>query len=152
MYDKNGKLIPEKGDLSKETLKHVWQNGINNSLAQTERRILTSQRLKQIRTDCKLTQKELCEKIDLVLTTYAGYEQGRHDIPTEMIARIAKVCNVSADYIICLTDNPKGLFAEQLEAEAEKAQASADGAKPNKKRRTDRAAKIVAIRRKGENV
>lgn len=113
MYDKNGKLIPEKGDLSKETLKYVWKNGIDNSLAQTERRLLISQRLKQIRTACNLTQKELCEKIDLVLTTYAGYEQGRHDIPTEMIARIAKVCNVSADYIICLTDNPKGLYADE---------------------------------------
>lgn len=152
MYDKDGKLIPEKGDLSKETLKYVWQNGIDNSLAQSGRRILISQRLKQIRIDCNLTQKELCEKIDLVLTTYAGYEQGRHDIPTEIIARIATVCGVSADYIICLTDNPKGLYAEQLEAETKKAQESANGEKPNKKRQTDRAAKIVAIRRKDRSV
>ena len=116
MYDKNGKLIPEKGDLSMKTLKYVWDNAIDNSFAQTDRRIQTAQRLKKIRVDNRLTQKELCEKIDVVLTTYAGYEQGRHDIPTEIIARIATLFDISADYIICLTDNPKGLFAEENSA------------------------------------
>ena len=116
MYDKDGKLIPEKGDLSLKTLKYVWNNGIETSFAQAERRTNTGQRLKKLRLKNHLTQKDICEKINVGIMTYSRYERGRNDIPTEIIARIAALFDVSVDYIICLTDNPKGMFADEKSA------------------------------------
>lgn len=112
---KKGNLVAEKGDLSYETLKEVGKIGRENSIAQSKRRAITAKRLKHIRTANKLTQKKLCEKIGILITTYSGYEQGKHDIPTEAIARIAELFDVSADYIIGMTDNPKGKYAEEIE-------------------------------------
>ena|GEM_PF-6091125 len=113
--NEKGNLVSEKGDLSYETLKEVGRIGRENSIAQSKRRAITAKRLKHIRTANKMTQKTLCEKIGILITTYSGYEQGKHDIPTEAIARIAELFDVSADYIIGMTENTKGKYAEEVE-------------------------------------
>lgn len=122
MKEENGKLIVENGDLSFTTLKKVYDTSFSLSMAQQKRRVTTAERLAIIRKRNKLTQKELCNKIGVVLTTYSGYEKGKHDIPTEVIARICRLFDISSDYIIGLSENPKGRFAEDTDKikEAEK--------------------------------
>lgn len=110
MQDKDGKLIVENGDLSLSKLKEVYKTGFSNSIAQQKRRQIISERLKKIRTTDKMKQKELCDKIGVMITTYSGYENGKHDVPAEIIVRVCDTFDVSADYIIGRTDNPKGLY------------------------------------------
>lgn len=115
MKDENGKLIAENGDLSIKMLKKVYDTSISNSLAQAKRRNITSERLKAVRVNNNLRQKELCDKIGVMITTYSGYENGKHDIPTDIIARICELFEISADYIIGISDNPKGKYADKTE-------------------------------------
>lgn len=64
-----------------------------------------SNRLKELRNDGKLTQKQVAIALEISPTCYAGYEQGYRfpDIPT-----IGKLCNffqVSADYLLGRSDD-----------------------------------------------
>ena len=38
---------------------------------------------------------------------YFRYEQGYRDIPTDILIRLAEIYQVSVDYLLGLTDNPK---------------------------------------------
>ena len=114
MIDENGKNIAEKGDLSLATLKKVYDTSFSLSMAQQKRRAITAERLTIIRKRHKLTQKELCDQIGVVLTTYSGYEKGKHDIPTEVIARICKLFDISSDYIIGISEDTNGNVKENM--------------------------------------
>ena len=114
MRDENGKNIAEKGDLSLATLKKVYDTSFSLSMAQQKRRAITAERLTIIRKRHKLTQKELCDQIGVVLTTYSGYEKGKHDIPTEVIARICKLFDISSDYIIGISEDTNGNVKENM--------------------------------------
>ena len=39
--------------------------------------------------------------------TYSNYELGQRDIPTDVLIKLALFYNVSVDYILGLTNNPK---------------------------------------------
>ena len=110
MQEKDGKLIAKKGDLSLSKLKEVYDTGFSNSIEQQKRRRIISERLKKVRIANKIKQKDLCDKIGVMITTYSGYENGKHDIPADIIVRICDLFDISADYIIGRTDNPKGLY------------------------------------------
>ena len=60
----------EKGDLTLTNIKRVYKTGVNNSISQKERNIIIGDRLKKIRAQKGITQKELCENINVVITTY----------------------------------------------------------------------------------
>lgn len=66
-------------------------------------------RLKDLREDHDLTQKQLVEILNMHKTTYTNYEQGLREIPFDLIIRLAKLYNVSIDYIAGLTNIPKKL-------------------------------------------
>ena len=57
------------------------------------------QRIRDLREDADLSQKELAEKLGLYTTTYARYEQGKQEIPFYLATALAKFYNVSLDYI-----------------------------------------------------
>ena len=63
-------------------------------------------RLKFLRESELLSQKEVAEKIYVTQRTYSYYENEEHDIPHALI-RLADFYNVSVDYILCRTENPK---------------------------------------------
>lgn len=66
-------------------------------------------RLKDLREDRDLTQKQLVEILNMHKTTYTNYEQGLREIPFDLVIRLAKLYNVSIDYIAGLTNVPRKL-------------------------------------------
>ena len=62
------------------------------------------ERLKAVRRECDLLQKDVCEKLGVSLNCYASYEQGRTEPSLEMLKRLCKLFDVSADYLLGLTD------------------------------------------------
>lgn len=63
-------------------------------------------RLRDLREDMDLTQDQLVEILKMHKTTYTNYEQGKREPPFELIIKLAKLYNVTIDYIAGLTDNP----------------------------------------------
>lgn len=66
-------------------------------------------RIRDLREDMDISQKEIAEKLGLYTTTYARYERGEQDIPLYIAVDIAKFYNVSLDYIAGLIDTPEKL-------------------------------------------
>ena len=64
-------------------------------------------RLRDLREDHDLTQNELVSILKMHKTTYTNYEQGKREPPFEIIIKLAKLYNVSIDYIAGLIDTPK---------------------------------------------
>lgn len=64
-------------------------------------------RLRDLREDMDLTQDQLVKILEMHKTTYTNYEQGKREPPFELVIKLAKLYNVSIDYIAGLTDNPK---------------------------------------------
>ncbi len=57
-------------------------------------------RIKQLRQDRKITQKELAEKLDVSQTAIALWESGSRSISFNAIDAIADILNVSASYLL----------------------------------------------------
>lgn len=66
-------------------------------------------RLRDLREDNDMTQEQLVQLLNMHKTTYTNYEQGKREPPFELIVKLAKLYNVSIDYIAGLTDVPKPL-------------------------------------------
>ena len=64
-------------------------------------------RLRDLREDHDLTQKELSEAINVTQRSYSYYERGDHMIPLEVLCRLAEYYHTSVDYLLELTGNPK---------------------------------------------
>jgi len=64
-------------------------------------------RLKDLREDHDLKQSEIAEFLGIHQTVYSRYERGFQNIPIEYLIKLADYYNVSTDYILGLTDNPK---------------------------------------------
>ena len=63
-------------------------------------------RIRDLREDADLSQKEMGKLINLSQRTYAYYESGQRTIPLEVLIDLANYHNVSVDYILGVTDNP----------------------------------------------
>lgn len=61
-------------------------------------------RLRQLREDKDLTQKELGFLLNMSQTGYNQYEIGKNDIPTSILIKLSYIYNTSIDYILGLTD------------------------------------------------
>ena len=64
------------------------------------------QRIRDLREDHDLTQRELGELLSCSQRVYSNYERGDIDIPTAVLIRLADYYNVSVDYLLNRTDNP----------------------------------------------
>jgi len=75
-------------------------------------------RIKDLREDKDMSQKELAQKLNIARTTLSGYERQIAEPPFEILIKLAKIFNVSVDYIICRTNNPSNdNFTEDLTEE-----------------------------------
>ena len=66
-------------------------------------------RLRDLREDHDLTQDALVGILKMHKTTYTNYEQGKREIPFSLAIRLAKIYNVSLDYIAELSATPTPL-------------------------------------------
>ena len=64
-------------------------------------------RIRDLREDKDLSQKELANAIGMSQTGYSKYETGENDIPTIILIKLAKFYDTSVDYLLGLTNNPK---------------------------------------------
>ena len=61
-------------------------------------------RLKELRKEKKLTQKELAEKTDIPYRTLQRWENGETDIKSDKANELAKLFNVSVSYLLGYSD------------------------------------------------
>lgn len=62
------------------------------------------QRIRDLREDNDLLQKDLAAYLKCSQVCYSNYENGRRDIPTEVLIRLAAFYKTSVDYLLGLTD------------------------------------------------
>ena len=62
-------------------------------------------RLKDLRIDSDLTQKELANKLGISQQTLSDYEKGKYDLPNDLLIKYADYFKVSVDYILERTNN-----------------------------------------------
>ncbi|HJG87690.1 helix-turn-helix transcriptional regulator [Pseudoflavonifractor capillosus] len=61
-------------------------------------------RIRALREDADLKQKELAAMLNLHQTTYSDYELGRLNVPTPVLIQLARFYGTSVDYILGLTN------------------------------------------------
>ena len=64
-------------------------------------------RIRDLREDRDLKQREVAEYLNCSQQVYSNYELGQRDVPTDILIRLSQLYHVSVDYILSLTDDPK---------------------------------------------
>lgn len=64
-------------------------------------------RLKDLREDNDLTQKEVSDILHVSQVAYSYYEINKRSIPIELLIKLADYYQVSVDYILNRTNNKK---------------------------------------------
>ncbi len=62
------------------------------------------ERLKELRLEKEISQKELARKLDLSEKTVSHYESGYSEPSLDILIKICGHFNISADYLLGLTD------------------------------------------------
>ncbi len=69
-------------------------------------------RIRDLREDRDLLQKELADYLQCTQVSYSHYELGKRDIPTDVLMKLADFYHTSVDYLLGRTDvktpYPKG--------------------------------------------
>lgn len=68
---------------------------------------LFSKRLRDLRQNKKVFQKEIAALLDISDRQYRDYEAGKVDPPTSKAIALADYFDVSLDYLVGRTDNPE---------------------------------------------
>lgn len=69
--------------------------------------VMWMNRLRDLREDRDLTQRQISEFLNCSQTTYSRYETGELNIPVDTLKKLAIYFNTSIDYITFLTDEKK---------------------------------------------
>ena len=64
-------------------------------------------RIRDLREDRDMTQKEIAAKLNCSQQVYSNYELGQRDIPTDILIKLSKLYGVSVDYILGISDYPR---------------------------------------------
>lgn len=62
-------------------------------------------RLKDLREDKDLFQKDIAKILNIAQTTYSGYETENREMSYELLTKVALFYNTSIDYILGLTNH-----------------------------------------------
>ena len=71
-------------------------------------------RLRDLREDHDMTQDDVVRLLGMHKTTYTNYEPGKREIPLNIALRLAKLYNVSLDYIAELINSPEPISGANL--------------------------------------
>ena len=61
-------------------------------------------RLKELREDKDIIQKDIAKILSITQTGYSKYEVETNDIPTDVLKKLAIYYNTSIDYLLYMTD------------------------------------------------
>ncbi len=61
-------------------------------------------RIRDLREDRDIKQREVAEYLQVHQTTYSDYEIGNLNVPIEVLIKLAKFYKTSVDYLVGLTD------------------------------------------------
>ena len=64
-------------------------------------------RIKDIREDREMKQKEVAEFLNISQTNYSKYELGKINIPIETLKKMSILFDTSVDYLLGLTNEVK---------------------------------------------
>lgn len=67
-----------------------------------------AERIRALREDCDKSQAEIAELLNVGQRTYCDYELGKTRIPVDRLIVLAKLYNVSMDYICGVSDLRNG--------------------------------------------
>ena len=62
-------------------------------------------RLRELREDKDLSQREVAKILNMSQTGYSQYEIGKNDIPTRVLITLALFYGVSVDYLLNVTND-----------------------------------------------
>ena len=68
------------------------------------------QHLRDQREDHDLSQSQLAAKLGMSQTGYSKYETGENDVPTGILIKLSNLYNVSIDYLLGQTEDPKRYY------------------------------------------
>lgn len=68
------------------------------------------QRIRDLREDRDLKQRDIAKLLNCSQQVYSNYELGQRDIPTQVLIQLSGYYEVSVDYLLGLTNNPKRLY------------------------------------------
>ena len=71
--------------------------------------LVQANRIKELREDNDRTQKEIASFLCVAQNTYCNYENGKREIPVEMLVKLTEFYDVNLEYLLGLTDEPKRL-------------------------------------------
>ncbi len=69
--------------------------------------MIVYRRIRDLREDRDVSQRELAAKLGMSQTGYSKYETGENDIPTDILKKLAIYHKTSTDYLLDLTNEMK---------------------------------------------
>ena len=63
-------------------------------------------RIRDLREDKDLTQRDLARILNCSQQVYSNYELGQRDIPTDILIKLSEFYQVSTDYILGISNSP----------------------------------------------
>ncbi len=69
--------------------------------------LLIFDRIKNLRQDLDLKQREIASYLGIDQSTYSDYENGKLNIPIDSFIKLADYYNTSIDYLVGRTNNKK---------------------------------------------
>ena len=67
-------------------------------------KIILGKRLKELRDERNLTQKQLADALGINTVTYLHYEKDQREPPLSLLADLAEYYSVSVDYLLGIKD------------------------------------------------
>ena len=64
-------------------------------------------RIRDLREDHDLTQKDVAKLLNCSQQAYSNYELGQRDVPTDILIKLSALYDVSVDYILGIANNPQ---------------------------------------------
>ena len=61
-------------------------------------------RIRDLREDADMNQTVVAKYLGMSQTGYSKYETGENDIPTAVLIKLAKLYNVSVDYLLGISE------------------------------------------------
>ena len=80
-------------------------------------------RLKELRTKYKLTQRDVADRLNVSSSVVAGYEQGNRCPSTEILCRLADIYHCTTDYLLGRDNNKNKMLIDTSQLNHEQIEA-----------------------------